>query len=342
MTSAICAALLAMAAFAMRNREISSVGILMAVVPGTIFLASTMNPSAIEICAAIALWAVTPTVISGSLERWSRFVFAISGSFLILTRPLGPVFYAVILMLCYVATSNRARVMQSARQHWPVFALHLATILFAAWWYLAIYSFHLSSKVSAGLPSISIRSQIESALRHIPTLLDQAVGNFGWLDSPMPRGALVIFTFALLILIGRGLRSMTRREVIALLVLAAVTVLLVVAQDLNYYSLLRNFGSQGRHIVPLLVGLPIIAAGSFAWTRNWEVAAVSIWGLVMVWSGLGALRRYTVGINGDNAMDMFTDRAWNPVLGFWPTVMMLILSILAVVCLFPYSRPSAE
>jgi len=232
--------------------------------------------------------------------------------------------------------------MQSARQHWRVFALHLATILFVAWWYLAIYSFHLSSKVSAGLPSISIRSQIESALRHIPALLDQAVGNFGWLDSPMPRGALVIFTFALLILIGRGLRSMTRREIIALLILATVTVLLVVAQDLNYYALLRSFGSQGRHIVPLLVGLPIIAASSFTWKRNWEVAAVGIWGLVMVWSGLGALRRYTVGINGNNAMDMFAGRAWNPVLGFWPTVMMLILSTLAVVSLFPFSRPSAE
>jgi hypothetical protein len=135
---------------------------------------------------------------------------------------------------------------------------------------------------------------------------------------------------------------MTGREIIALLVLANVTVLLVVAQDLNYYTLLRNFGSQGRHIVPLLVGLPIIVASSFAWQRNWEIAAGGIWGLVMVWSGLGALRRYTVGINGDNAMDMFTDRAWNPVLGFWPTVSMLILATLAVVCLFPYSRPSAE
>ena len=342
MTSAICAALLAMAALTMRRREISSVGILMAVVPGTIFLASTMNPSAIEICAAIAMWSVSPIVISGSLERWSSFVFAISGSFLILTRPLGPVFYVVILLLCYIATSNRAKLMQSVRAHWRVIAVHLATILFAAWWYLAIYSFHLSPKVSAGLPSISIRSQIESALRHIPTLLDQAVGNFGWLDSPMPRGALVIFTFALLTLIGRGLRSMTSREIIALVVLAAMTVSLVVAQDLNYYALLRNFGSQGRHIVPLLVGLPIIAAGSLAWKRDWEVAAVSIWGLVMVWAGLGALRRYTVGINGNNAMDMFVDRVWNPVLGFWPTVVMLVLSTLAVVCLFPYSRPSAE
>ncbi len=341
MTSAICAALLAMAAFAMRRREISSVGILMAVVPGTIFLASTMNPSAIEICAAIAMWAVTPIVISSSLERWSRFVFATSGTLLILTRPLGPVFYVVILMLCYVATSNRAMLMQSVRQHWRVFAVHLATILFAAWWYLAIYSFHLSSKVSAGLPSISIRSQIESALRHIPALLDQAVGNFGWLDSPMPRGALVVFVIAIVAVIGRGMLTMTKREMLASATLVLATIVLVIAQDLNYYALLRNFGSQGRHIAPLLVGLPILASATPVWARKWEIVTAMVWGLTMIWSGLGALRRYTVGINGDNAMDMLRARAWNPVLGFWPTVIMLILSTIAVVCLFPYSRPSA-
>jgi hypothetical protein len=124
--------------------------------------------------------------------------------------------------------------------------------------------------------------------------------------------------------------------------LCLATVVVVIILDVNYYSLLRNFGSQGRHIVPLLVGLPMIAATSIVWKRNWEVITVGIWGIVMVWAGLGALRRYTVGINGNNAMDMFTDRAWNPVFGFWPTVMMLILSTLAVVCLFPYSRPSAK
>jgi hypothetical protein len=135
---------------------------------------------------------------------------------------------------------------------------------------------------------------------------------------------------------------MTKRELMALSVLTATTVLLVVAQDINYYSLLRNFGSQGRHVVPLLVGLPIIASAAFEWNRKLEVFVASIWGLVMVWAGLGAMRRYTVGINGDNAMDMFKDRAWNPVIGFWPTIVMLVLSTLAVVCLFPYNRPVAE
>jgi len=62
----------------------------------------------------------------------------------------------------------------------------------------------------------------------------------------------------------------------------------------------------------------------------------------MFCAGLGALRRYTVGINGDNALDMFTVRAWNPVLGFWPTVVLLGVSTIGVVCLVPYSRPATE
>ena len=341
-TSFVCASLCVAAVLAILKQNKSVAGILIACVPGTIFLASTMNPSAIEICAAISLWALAPLVVSGNLERWSTITFGLSGSLLILTRPLGPGFYLLILLLCYVAAPDRVKLWVLVTKYWRVLGVHLLAVLFAAWWYLIIYSFHLTPKVSVGLPSVSLRSQIDQALRHIPTVLDQAVGNFGWLDSPMPRGALVLTVVSVLIVIGRSFWSLTKNEVLTLSVLVVATVLLVVAQDLNYYSLLRNFGSQGRHIVPLLVGLPIIAASSFGWKREWEVAAASVWGLVMVWAGLGALRRYTVGINGNNAMDMFTERAWNPVLGFWPTVVMLVLSTLAVVCSFPYSRRSTE
>ncbi len=342
MTSALCAALLAMAVFAMRRRQKSSIGVLMAVVPGTLFLASSMNPSAIEICAAIALWTVAPRVLSDAVERWSTFIFAVSGTFLILTRPLGPAMYALILLLSFIAAPEKSHLRQYVLKQWRVYLLHVVAIMFAAWWYLSIYSFELSTKLTADMPSVSLQSQIDRAVHHIPTLLDQAVGNFGWLDSPMPRGALFVFVISVVVLIGRGLLSMTKRELLASSILVVATVLLVVAQDLNYYSLLRNFGSQGRHIAPLLVGLPILASTAFVWSRKWEIVVAMVWGLTMIWAGLGALRRYTVGINGNNAMDMLRDRVWNPVLGFWPTVMMLMLSTVAVVCLFPYSSPVAE
>ena len=158
----------------------------------------------------------------------------------------------------------------------------------------------------------------------------------------MPRIALLIICVLYGVVIAAGVVASSARARVAMIALFLLIVVIVIVLDVNYYSMLRSFGAQGRHIVPLLVGLPVIAATSFVWKRKWEVGAASVWGLVMVWAGLGALRRYTVGINGDNAMEMFANRAWNPVLGFWPTVMMLILSTLAVVCLFPYSRPASE
>ena len=44
----------------------------------------------------------------------------------------------------------------------------------------------------------------------------------------------------------------------------------------------------------------------------------------MVWAGLGALRRYTVGVNGNKAFSMFTERAWNPSIGFWISIFLLV------------------
>jgi hypothetical protein len=342
MMSLACALLIALSVAAMKRRAASSVGVLMATLPGTVFLASTMNPSALEICAAIALWTIMPSVIAYDRTRFNAFVFGVAGALLILTRAIGPVLYVLIVALSYVATKQRRPLMVIASQFRNALAIHGVAVLFAGWWYLKIYSFQTNNVLSEGIPSISLRSQIDEAVRHIPMLLDQAVGNFGWLDAPMPRVALYVIVALYCVVLARGIVVSSAGARIAMIALCLVTILVVIILDVNYYSMLRAFGAQGRHIVPLLVGLPIIAASSFAWQRNWEIAAGGIWGLVMVWAGLGALRRYTVGINGGNAMDMFTDRAWNPVLGFWPTVSMLILATLAVVCLFPYSRPSAE
>ena len=337
-----CSLLLALSFAAMKNRASSSIGVLLSIVPGTVFLASTMNPSALEICSAIALWSIMPTVIADGRSRFNAVTFGVAGALLILTRAIGPVLYIAIVVLSYVATKQRRSLSAIAQQYRGVLVMHGAAVLFAGWWYLKIYSYQTNNLLSEGIPSISLRSQINQAVRHIPTLLDQAVGNFGWLDAPMPRVALLMVCALYGVVIAAGVVTSSARARVAMIALCFLIVFVVIILDVNYYAMLRSFGAQGRHIVPLLAGLPIIAATSFAWKRKWEVAATSVWGLVMVWAGLGALRRYTVGINGDNALDMFADRAWNPIMGFWPTATMLILSTLAVVCLFPYSRQSVE
>lgn len=338
MTCLACASLLAVSVVAVRRRAESSIGVLLAILPGTLFLASTMNPSALEICAAIALWSTLPTVFAQERTRCSAFAFGISGAVLILTRAIGPVLYVLITAISYLVVRERRALTGVAREYKSALIVHGSAVLFAAWWYLGIYSFQTNNSLAIGVPGMSLRNQINQAVHHIPTLIDQAVGNFGWLDAPMPRIALFIVCALYALVIARGIATMHGGTQLAMLVISAMTVLIVIILDVNYYSMLRAFGAQGRHIVPLLVGLPLIASTSFVWRRKWEIVAAISWGVTMIWAGLGALRRYTVGINGNNAMEMFRDRAWNPVLGFWPTVVLLGISTIGVVCLIPYSQ----
>ncbi|MEO8162790.1 MAG: hypothetical protein ABI590_03335 [Ilumatobacteraceae bacterium] len=104
---------------------------------------------------------------------------------------------------------------------------------------------------------------------------------------------------------------------------------LIVAEDLNYYEILRGFGVQGRHLTPLFVGLPIIGARYLRVSERSRWVAVSIWCAVVIGSGLAALRRYSVGNIGDNALDMFSHPVWTPPFGInWTIVVLILASIL--------------
>jgi hypothetical protein len=97
-----------------------------------------------------------------------------------------------------------------------------------------------------------------------------------------------------------------------------------IAVDMNFYAMFGWFGAQGRHIAPILVGAPLLIVTQASFGNRFHNAIVISWSVVMVWAGLGALRRYTVGVNGNNALSMFSERAWSPTIGFWFAVMMLI------------------
>jgi hypothetical protein len=99
---------------------------------------------------------------------------------------------------------------------------------------------------------------------------------------------------------------------------------------MNFYAMFGWFGAQGRHIAPILVGVPLLVATQSNFGTRLQIGVVTGWSVAMVWAGLGALRRYTVGVQGNNAFDMFSNRAWNPALGFWVSVVLLIATTVAV------------
>jgi hypothetical protein len=199
-----------------------------------------------------------------------------------------------------------------------------------AWWYIAVYSYQTSPSLAAGAEKVSITTQLTRSMNHIPELLDQVVGNFGWLDTPIPRGALWLYVLCAAAVIFTALNQLGKCGALALTLLSMMVMCVSIAVDMNFYVMFDWFGAQGRHIAPILVGVPLLVATQSNFGTRLQIGVVTGWSVAMVWAGLGALRRYTVGVNGDNAISMFTERAWNPSIGFWVSIILLVITTVLV------------
>jgi hypothetical protein len=207
--------------------------------------------------------------------------------------------------------------------------MHLCAVAFSVVWYVTVFSKNTGSSVTEGSPSLGLRQQVIEAVQHIPAVLAQGIGNFGWLDTPMPRMTLILYLVMLVPLLVFAISRTTRLVGSMVVALCLVSALLVVAQDINYYNLLRNFGSQGRHVMPLLVGIPILAMRKVNLPSRINAAVAIVWALVMVWAGLAALRRYAVGIRPGNQLEMYTQAIWQPDIGIWLATFALAFGAIA-------------
>ena len=326
MTSLVCALLIACSAYAIMRRKQSPLGLLVALTPGTIFLASAMNPSAIEICSAIAMWSILPSVHQGQVnDRIIQQAFIIAGVLLIATRPIGIAMYVVVSTISWLAFGS-TKLIPFIKANKVALSIHSLTAALMAWWYVAVYSYQTSPSLTVGTEKVSITTQITQSMSHIPELLDNFVGNFGWLDTPIPKGALWLYVFGVAVFVFTALSQLGKRSARVLVLLSVTVFCSSIAIDMNFYAMFGWFGAQGRHIAPILVGVPLLIASQSSVGNRLQIAIVTGWSVTMVWAGLGALRRYTVGINGSHSFSMLINRTWNPAIGFWISVLLLVVA----------------
>ena len=319
-----CVALLLGGGAVLRRRRQSLVGLVLAVVPGTIFLAATASPSGLEIVASVALWIVAPHVVSGGSSSLERRLFAIAGMFLIATRPLGLIFYLAVVGVSFFV--ERVSLLDGVRNVGSKIAsLHGVAAGFMVWWYLAIYGPATRTKIDFGDVPLDLRRQMEEIIKGLPRILEQYVGNFGWLDTPAPQ-SVVIASITLVIGVAFiGWRTLDRRVWTAIAFLVCASIAFTVAADLNYYHLLRTFGSQGRHVAPFLAGIPLLIGTRFSRGSRSSLAVFVISGVTVVWSFLVMLRRYSVGVIPGNFSQMWTDPTWTPPLGITGSLVAIIV-----------------
>lgn len=321
--AAVCSLLIALGIAVLRRRGTSGTAVLLALFPGTVFFASTMSPSGLEIAASIALWCGLLSVDEPSSNRLERWAILLGGLAVIGTRPIGFVVYTTIVVIAALAAKEPRRLW---RRHGRLVGIHVFAILAMMIWYVVVYDAQSTNSLVEGTAGMPLSRQITHGLESIPRMIDESFGNFGWLDTPMPRLALYLLVGLIAAGMALGSRGARPRALMAMLLALTSAAVMVVVIDVNYYGLFRLFGVQGRHVAPLMVGAILIAASRLDRQGTRDRVLALGWAVIMGWSAWGALRRYSVGIRSDNVIDMFGNPTWTPLLGLWPTLILVMVA----------------
>lgn len=363
LTVVACAALLASAAAALVEQQAAEaarvrwpgaawLGLGLAVTPTVMWLASSINPNAIEITAAIAAWVVLTGLARAATPLTARALVRATAvaSVLVLSRPLAPVFLVLVAGLAWVAYGSRARLRELARSRparWCALALGVVLLL-AGGWIVAVKA----NDAYMGYPSALSRSEVvRQTVENLPEEGRQMIGVFGWLDAPLPMVGVYAWALLVVILVIAGLvRGSGRERLTTALVLAALVVLPVGAN----LSAAETVGTNwvGRYSLPLAVGLPILSGLVVSRIRvpRGVAIALSVVAVTVVVAVQGValatlLQRYVVGNQAGFWSFLGHTTGWQPPIGVNGAVALGVLALLAMaivlmVAMLPRSQPA--
>lgn len=309
------------------------VGTIAAATPTVWFFGSVVNPSGLEICAAICLWTSGLVLALEHPDHPPVGLVAIvvaTTAVLLLARPLSPL-WALIIVAVLALLGGRAAmvgILRSRFMRWSIAPL-AACGLFTTVWVVWQHSLDL---LPAGAPVPAHETRLHlvaSIFGETGAWIQQMIGVFGWLDTYPPLVTYLVWLGVTGLVIGLAVSSSKGRRVGALFLLGLAVLLIPVAIA---YSQSHRLGIvwQGRDILPLAVGLPLSAVALLEQSeivRPWRVRVSDVLCVAMgigdVAAFIEALRRYTVGVAGPLN---FLSGPWQPPLGS--------LSVSVCCCLF--------
>lgn len=296
-----------------------ALGVAVAVTPMVLFLGGTVNPSAVEISAAIAAWitviAIASEAASSVVETRLVVRLTVALALLAQARTISPIWVlAIAASGAVLAGWSGMRVLvrrRSAQIGAAVVAVSVAAQ--AAW---TLYANPLASSERTTTRTLSNYLIQRHAVGDGATLYRSMIGIFGWLDTPSPFGVTVLWTVVLGFVVVLGLALASRRQGFVLTGLIVLTILVPIVAELAE-ARSKGFFWQGRYTLPLAVGVPILAAAiaarssaRFALPSRLPIIGVSLLALAQLTGFAQALRRYSVGYDG--AIMFWNHPAWSP------------------------------
>lgn len=328
--AALCAALVASACVSARRRwsgRWMPVGLLVAVTPMVLYLAGAINPSGLEIAAAIGVWVSGLVLVSEEqIDRRVLLRFVIAAVVVAGCRQLGPL---MVLVICAAlgavgGLASIRRLLASRLVRLGALAVGAMATLMVGW-VITQHTFATSNNGVAP-PTISDSEMWRTEIWRIGYLFRQAVGWFGWLDSPAPAFTYLAWIIAISTLLVVALSLGPRRVTAVILALILVVIVLPMMIEIPNFRT-SSFAWQGRYTLPLAVGVPLLSAFGLARARvarPRQVLPGLLFVSVLLWCGSvlafsQTLRRFSVGANG--RLLFWLDPVWSPTV---PIPMLLI------------------
>lgn len=283
----------------------SVIGVVAAVTPIGVYMMGSISTSGIELMAAIAAASVVtvailrPESVRAPATHWT---LAISGTALVLSRQLGAICLAALVLMMLVHLGwPRVKELFAARQrsfYAAVLILLGATALIT--WYEVTFDRPAETGPIFSADAFSV------FLNKAYPIFQSGVGRFGWLDTPLPGPVIGLWMGIWVVVVGAAVLIGRRRDMVSLILWVSATWFLAYALYASgFYPIQADV--QGRHILPtaafaLVFGGAVVAerSGPLGTTvlRRLFVGVGVLAGLIQAFSIYWNARRYAVGMEG--------------------------------------------
>jgi hypothetical protein len=320
--AAITAGFLASAflsAVSVRRGRVAALGVLAAVTPAALYVSSGVSPAGIEIGSATSLWAAGLVLVkSDTMEQTSRLVrrAGLAAVVLVWTRALSPLWLVCILATLFALSEGGRRRSLGRRYDLRAWSVAVAASTAGALaWDLTAGAFQVLGEAES--PKKSNLTLLGEAFGHTWSWLQSAFGDFGLVDHDKAPTLLLVLCFAVLgTLLVCGSMVATRRQrfvLIGLIAFAIIFPVLITFADDREYGVIW----QGRYVLPLTAGIPILAALLLATSERSEAA----WFDSRVWAAyialsianvVGLLTTLHRFVDGSSGPFKFASGRWEP------------------------------
>ncbi len=305
-------------------------GAAIAFTPTAAHLAGSVNPSGLEVSAAlglgIGLMGITDT---RTRRKWTGSAVVALSFALAWSRPLGYMTLAAVVAAAFLINGDglRAWLLGSRRRLAPAIGVGIAfasAVVYRMAWGLPIRAASAEGPATGStlFSPIGLDVGVDDVEHQLINWTFDLTGRFGWVDHAAPGSVLFGWTLLVLALALFVLLGATRRQRIALTLIGVGAIILTPLLAITRF--INASAYQARYHLPVAVIVVIGLAATADRVEQYEERRLSLkllrWGaaltpLLMLVSAMGSLHRYSFGAEAqlvDLGNLIGGDRQWLP------------------------------